>query len=66
MDEFEKALIAKTFKDPKKGYRSFIDMGSFVDYFLISEITKNPDSYRGSAFVHKVMHMKQKHMFLTV
>lgn len=60
MDEFEKALISDKFKDPEVGYRTHIDMGSFVDYFLISEITKNPDSYRGSAFVHKVIQYKNR------
>lgn len=53
VDDFEAALASEDFKHPKKGYQPFIDIGSFVDYFLVSEITKNPDSYRGSTFVHK-------------
>lgn len=55
VNEFEGALISKSFANPVTGYKPYIDMGSFVDYFLVSEITKNPDSYRGSAFIHKVM-----------
>eukprot|EP00210_Caulerpa_lentillifera_P005132 g4904.t1 len=53
VDNFEKDLSGDAFKHPNKGYRKHIDVDSFVDYFLLSEITKNPDSYRGSSFVHK-------------
>jgi len=35
------------------GYRRYLDVGSFVDYFLATEVTKNPDGYRGSTFMHK-------------
>ena len=54
VDEFEEALSSDAFRDEETGYRRFIDVDSFVDYFLLSEITKNPDSYRGPAFFHKV------------
>ncbi|CAD7695135.1 unnamed protein product [Ostreobium quekettii] len=50
---FEAALIAEEFDDPVEGYLPFIDLPSFVDYWIVSEISKNPDSYRGSAFMHK-------------
>lgn len=34
-------------------WRQFIDEMSFIDYFLMVEITKNPDGYRGSTYMHK-------------
>ncbi|GMH44086.1 hypothetical protein BSKO_12020 [Bryopsis sp. KO-2023] len=34
-------------------YFDKIDMGSFVDYFILTELTKNPDGYRGSTYMHK-------------
>ncbi|WP_194766331.1 CotH kinase family protein [Tamlana sp. I1] len=41
---FETALHASNFKDPIEGYAKFIDINSFVDWYLISEIVKNQDS----------------------
>lgn len=31
----------------------YVDEDSFVDMFLITELTKNPDAYRGSYYFHK-------------
>ena len=41
---FENNLFSQNFTDEATGYRQFIDMDSFIDWFLISEITKNVDS----------------------
>ena len=54
MNDFEAALIGPKFTDAEAGYRKFIDVPSFVDYFLATEITKNPDGYRGSTYMSKV------------
>jgi hypothetical protein len=35
------------------GYPSVIDVPSFVDYMIISELASNPDSYMYSMFFHK-------------
>jgi len=35
------------------GFPSLIDIPSFIDYMLISEITSNSDSYQYSTFFHK-------------
>ena len=40
--EFEKLLSERSFGE--NGYKSYIDLDSFVDWYLISEITKNVDS----------------------
>lgn len=50
---FENALYDTSFKNPKTGYRAFIDVNSFVDYFLVNELSKNVDAYRLSTFFHK-------------
>lgn len=53
IDEFEDALAASNFTDPGIGYKRHIDMRSFIDYFIITELSRNVDGYRRSAFVHK-------------
>lgn len=54
LDDVEEALLSDEFADPFTGYASVIDVPSFIDYLLIVELTKNPDGYRGSTFMHKV------------
>ncbi|RXP44324.1 hypothetical protein EC396_17840 [Lutibacter sp. HS1-25] len=44
INEFEAALKGSNFKDPIDGYLKYIDLDSFIDWYLISEITKNVDS----------------------
>jgi len=42
--DFESALFGANFTSESNGYRQYIDIDSFIDWFLISEITKNVDS----------------------
>eukprot|EP00210_Caulerpa_lentillifera_P005000 g4774.t1 len=51
LDAFETSLSALDQGD--RSYTQYIDLDSFVDYFLITELTKNPDGYRGSTYFHK-------------
>jgi len=53
ISDFETALHGDQYRDPVNGYRKYADMGSFVDYFIVNELTKNPDGYRLSTFLHK-------------
>lgn len=53
VDDFEDALTAATFTDPDIGYKRYIDMRAFIDYFIITELGRNVDGYRRSAFLHK-------------
>jgi hypothetical protein len=53
MDNFEKTLNDENFNDRVDGYARYIDVDSFVDYFIMSEVTKNVDAYRLSTFFHK-------------
>lgn len=53
--EFEQALYGNTFADPENGYAKYIDIGSFIDWYLISEITKNVDSrFFSSIYFHVI------------
>jgi hypothetical protein len=33
-----------------KAYSAFFDVGAAIDYLLLTELTKNPDGYRGSTY----------------
>ncbi|GIL78251.1 hypothetical protein Vretifemale_7683, partial [Volvox reticuliferus] len=35
------------------GWREFVEVDSFIDYFLATELYKNPDGYRGSVYFSK-------------
>lgn len=51
--DFEDALAGDRFYDPVLGYKPYIDMQSFVDFFLVNELAKNVDGYRISTYLHK-------------
>lgn len=51
--DFEDALAGNQFYDPVLGYKPYIDMQSFVDFYLVNELAKNVDGYRLSTFLHK-------------
>jgi hypothetical protein len=53
ISQFERALANENFADPDQGYAKYIDVDSFVDFFIMNEITKNVDGYRLSSFFHK-------------
>ena len=51
--DWEIALKISSFTNPISGYKAYIDVLSFIDYFLITELSKNVDGYRISTFLHK-------------
>lgn len=51
--DWEVALKSSNFSDPVTGYKPYIDVGSFIDFFLINELSKNVDGYRISTYLHK-------------
>jgi hypothetical protein len=53
IDEFEQALISEHFADAEIGYRKYMDPGSFIDFFIVNEISKNIDGYMLSTFFYK-------------
>lgn len=50
---FEDVLKGINYKDPYTGYRGYIDLKSFMDYFILIELSRNVDGYRLSTFLHK-------------
>ena len=51
--DFEVSLNGSDYLTPKAKWRDMIDIDSFVDYFLITEFTKNIDGYRLSTYFYK-------------
>lgn len=60
VSKFEKALFSFDYKDPKKGYAAYIDIDSFVDYFILNEFTLNYDSPELSTYLYKDVRGKLK------
>ncbi len=50
---FEDLMASPNYTDPVTGYPSAIDVQSFIDFFLINELTRNVDGYRLSTFMYK-------------
>ena len=49
----ENALFSDNFKDPQEGWQKYMDMDSFVDWYLINEIAKNNDAcFYTSCYMH--------------
>lgn len=54
IDDFEKALRGPGSADPDVGYAAYIDVKSFIDYYIVQELTKNVDgNLRKSSFITK-------------
>ena len=47
MNDFEAALYGDNFDDPENGYRKYLDVGSFANWFLVQELIANlePNMY---------------------
>lgn len=50
---FEDALASQNFTDPVNGYLSYINVSSFIDFFLTNELANNVDAYRLSSYMTK-------------
>lgn len=51
--DFEKALYSYDYNSNTYGYESFIDVDSFVDYFIINEFTSNYDAGWLSTYIFR-------------
>jgi spore coat protein CotH len=60
VNNFEDALASDDFTDPEKGYRAYIDVDSFIDFFLLNEVSHNVDGFRLSTYMHKDKNGKLK------
>jgi len=53
MDEFEAVMASPDYDNPEEGYAKYIDLDSFIDFFIVNEVSKNIDGYRLSTFMFK-------------
>lgn len=59
ISELEEALLSEDYSGPRE-YEEYIDVQSFVDFFILNELAANPDSYRLSTYMHKDRNGKLK------
>jgi hypothetical protein len=60
VNEFEKSLSSSNFSDINNGFRKFIDDKTFIDFFILNELSNNVDGYRLSTYLHKERNEKLK------
>lgn len=53
MHDFESALLTDDFSTEARTYTDYIDLDSFVDFFIINEVCRNVDGYRLSTYMYK-------------
>ena len=53
VDTVEQVIQSASFADPECGYARYIDVPSFVDYFIHTELSLNADGYKRSAYFYK-------------
>tara|TARA_B100001093_G_scaffold155171_1_gene147840 strand:- start:4609 stop:6249 length:1641 start_codon:yes stop_codon:yes gene_type:complete len=53
IDSMESALYGFDFINIDFGYRNFLDVETFIDYFLINELSRNNDGFKKSRYFHK-------------
>ncbi|NJK95626.1 MAG: T9SS type A sorting domain-containing protein, partial [Bacteroidales bacterium] len=58
VSSFERVLYGSSFTNATTGYRSYVNVNSFIDYFIISELSRNVDGYKKSCFYYKTRKSK--------
>lgn len=53
VNSFESILYSIGFADKTSGYPAWIDVNSFIDYFIVSEVSRNVDGFKKSCFFFK-------------
>ena len=53
VDTVEQVIQSADFANPTTGYARYIDVPSFVDYFIHTELSINADGYKRSAYFYK-------------
>jgi hypothetical protein len=52
-DSFEYSLHTPGYQDKTTGWRTYADENTFIDYFIVNEVSRNVDAYRLSSFFYK-------------
>ena len=58
--DMETSFRGSNFTNPDTGYRKYIDVTSFIDYMLTTELCKNVDGYRLSTNLYKYSETRAK------
>jgi len=58
ISDFEEALVQEDYSGATRDYENYIDVSSFVDFFILNELSANPDAYRLSTYMHKYQNGK--------
>lgn len=53
LNTFESVLNGSNFKDPVNGYAKYIDVDSWIDHWIMTEMGKQIDGFRLSTFYYK-------------
>lgn len=53
IDDFETALYSPNYANATTGYKKYISETSFLDYFIINELSRNNDGFKKSSYFHK-------------
>ena len=53
INNWEQKLMSDDMNDPKASFRNYMDMPSFVNYFILNETVRNVDGYRLSSYLYK-------------
>jgi len=53
INSLESALYSPTYADPVTGYRAYLSTGSFIDYLLVNELSRNNDGFKKSWYMNK-------------
>ena len=53
VNDFESALYSDDFTSSSLGYRKYMDTDSFIDYFIVNELSRNIDGFKKSSYFNK-------------
>lgn len=53
VNNFENVLFSSQFQDPAAGYAAYLDVDSFIDFWIVQEATRNGDSFWSSTYFYK-------------
>ena len=53
-------LYSVDFADTAVGYRKHMDVKSFIDYFLVNEVSRNNDGFKTVSYTHLDVYKRQK------
>ena len=51
--DYESALYGTSFTDTAQGYRKYLSVRSFYDYFIVNELARNVDGFKKSCYYYK-------------